>query len=215
MLSVLFPPKCTLCRQLLSRQESDLCHFCWENAPVFRRAKSNIPFIAQWTAVWYYKDDVRKSIQRFKFGSARRYADVYARLLAVKLQQSLQEDYDILTWVPVSALRQLKRGYDQSELLARALGREFGRKAVRTLRKTRHTPPQSGIREAAQRRANVLGAYKALHQEQFAGKRILLVDDVVTTGATASECARILLTAGAKEVIFAAVAAAAHDKNKM
>ena len=215
MLSVLFPPKCALCRQLLTRQESDLCHSCREHAPEFRRAKSNIPFIAQWTAVWYYKDDVRKSIHRFKFGGARRYADVYARALAVKLQQKLSQDFDILTWVPVSSLRQLKRGYDQAELLACALGRELGMPALRTLKKIRHTPPQSGFREASKRRANVLGAYKPLCREPLTGKRILLVDDVVTTGATASECARVLLTVGAKEVIFAAVAAAVHDKNKM
>lgn len=215
MLSLLFPPKCALCRKLLSRQESDLCHDCRKNAPEFRRTKSNIPFIAQWTAVWYYKDDVRKSIHRFKFGNARRYAGVYARLLAVKLQQSLTQDYDILTWVPVSGLRKLKRGYDQSQLLAGALGQELGSPAVRTLKKVRHTPPQSGFRKAEQRRANVLNAYTVLCREQITGKRILLVDDVVTTGATASECARVLMTAGAKEVIFAAVAAASHDKNKM
>lgn len=216
MLSLLFPPKCTLCRQLLSGAESDLCHNCRENAPEFLRAKSNIPFIAHWTAVWYYKDNVRKSIHRFKFGAARHYADVYSRLLAIKLQNALwAEDYDILTWVPVSLPRRLKRGYDQSALVAQALGRELQIPATRTLNKIRHTPPQSGIREAARRRANVLGAYKLRRDISLSGKRILLVDDVVTTGATASECARILLTAGAKEVILAAVAAASHDKNNM
>ena len=214
MLRLLFPPKCTLCRQLLSKDETDLCHSCRIHVPEFPRPKRNIPFIAQWTAVWYYKDDVRKSIHRFKFGNARGYADVYARLLAVKLQQTGADEFDILTWVPTSCLRRLKRGFDQSQLLARSLGNELGTPAVMTLKKIRHTPPQSGIREAARRRANVLGAYKAPDPAFLAGKRILLLDDVVTTGATASECARVLLTAGAKEVSFAAMAAAYHDKNK-
>lgn len=214
MLHLLFPPKCVLCKKLLSKDETDLCHECRKNAPAFSRAKSNIPFIAHWTALWYYKDDVRKSIQRFKFGNRRNYASVYGRLLAVKLLSVYPEPFDILTWSPVSALRKFKRGYDQSALLAQAVGQELGIPATATLKKIRHTPPQSQLKDAAQRRANVLGAYKALCKTELSGKRILLLDDVVTTGATASECAKILLSAGAKEVCFAAIAAASHDKNK-
>ena len=210
---LLFPPKCTLCRKLLASNETDLCHHCRKHAPEISHRKRRIPFIAQWTAIWYYKDTVRKSIHRFKFGRARRYADVYARILAVKLQQTDYIDkIDLITWSPISSLRRLKRGYDQSELLAKALGKELHISSVQTLRKFRHTAPQSGFRDAAQRRANVLGAYKIIHPDNFIGRRILLIDDVLTTGATASECAKMLLTAGAKEVFFAAVAAAWHDK---
>lgn len=209
----LFPPKCTFCRQLLVGDETDLCHHCRENAPEISYIKSKIQFVAQWTAVWYYKDDVRKSIHRFKFGNARRYAPVYARHLALKLQQTdIPGSFDLVSWVPISWQRRIKRGYDQSELLARALCRELNAPCVQVLRRVRHTPPQSRLKHAPQRRANVLGAYKVVHPEQLVGKRILLLDDVVTTGATASECAKTLLIAGAKEVCFAAVAAASHDK---
>lgn len=211
MFTLLFPKKCVLCRKLLTKKETDLCHHCRTHAPEFNRPKTNIPFIAHWNALWYYMDDVRGSILRFKFGNLRYYADVYARLLGLKLQDT---QFDVLTWVPTSALRKLKRGYDQSELIARSLGREYGIPAKRTLKKIRHTPPQSGLKDAAQRRANVLSAYRATDREGISGKRILLLDDVVTTGATASECARTLLVAGAKEVYLAAVAAASHDKNK-
>jgi predicted amidophosphoribosyltransferase len=81
-----------------------------------------------------------------------------------------------------------------------------------TLKKIRRTRTQSTIRGDAHRRANVLGAYKAIDPTQRAGKRILLLDDVITTGSTAGECARILLTAGAKEVHCAAVARARYAK---
>ena len=212
MLRLIFPPKCIFCRKLLKKDEWDLCHSCRNNAPEWKRAKRNIPFIAQWTALWYYKDDVRKSIHRFKFYGARNYTGAYARMLALKLQQSLDKEYDVLTWVPVSWFRKLKRGYDQTQLLTRALGNELGCKAAPILKKIRHTPPQSGFRDAAQRRANVMGAYRVIDRERIAGKRVLLVDDVITTGATASECARTLLTAGAEKVYFAAIAAADHDK---
>ena len=212
MLRLLFPPKCVLCKNILSGNETDLCHTCRKNAPTFSRAKSNIPFIAHWTALWYYKDDVRKSIQRFKFANRRNYAAAYARLLSVRLLESYPEPFDILTWSPVSGLRKLKRGYDQSALLTKAVGQELGIPATPVLKKIRHTPPQSLLKNASQRRANVLGAYKVHTNIDLSGKRILLLDDVVTTGATASECAKTLLSGGAKEVCFAAVAAAFHDK---
>lgn len=211
MFRLLFPPKCVLCKKFLSRQETDLCHSCRENAPVFRRSKSKIPFVAQWTALWYYKDDVKSSIHKFKFGGRRTHADAYSRLLGMKLQSSPCREADIITWVPVSFPRRWKRGYDQSALLAQALSRELGIPCKRLLRKTRHTPPQSGIHKAAERRANVLGAYRVTSPKELQGKTVLLIDDVVTTGATASECAKTLLTASAKQVLFAAVAAAQND----
>ena len=106
-----------------------------------------------------------------------------------------------------SSLRKLTRGYDQVELLANAVGRELGMHPVPLLKKVRHNRPQSGISDAAKRRANVLGAYREVNRQAISGKRILLLDDILTTGATAGEAARVLLTAGASEVHCAAVAA--------
>ena len=213
LLHLLFPPKCTLCKSLLKKNETDFCHHCRTHTPEVLRTKRNIPFIAQWTAVWYYKDDVRKSIHRFKFGNARSYADAYARPLAVKLQEEgISDRFDLMTWVPTSPLRRFTRGYDQAELLTKALSKELGRSPLPLLKRIRHTPPQSRLRDASARRANIQGAYRAIASQKLSGMRVLLLDDVVTTGATASECARVLLTAGVKEVTFAAVAAANHDK---
>ena len=125
----------------------------------------------------------------------------------MKLNEKPFCDYDILTWVPVSPQRRWKRGYDQVELIARAVGRELDMTPVSALKKIRHNRPQSGITGAEKRKANVLGAYRAVCPEKIAGKRVLLLDDILTTGATMSEAARILKTAGAKEVHGAAVAA--------
>ena len=115
--------------------------------------------------------------------------------------------FDLLTWVPVSARRRFCRGYDQVGLLARALGRELGIKPQRTLRKVRHTPAQSTLSGAEQRKANVLGAYRVVNPRALQGKRVLLLDDIITTGATLSECARTLEAAGAARVLGASVAA--------
>lgn len=211
LLSLLFPPRCVLCRAFLPKEQTDLCHDCRQNAPVFERSNLKFSFLAGWTAVWYYKDTVRRSILRYKFSGRRSYAPAYGRMLAMKLQKESLDKPDILTFVPIASLRRLKRGYDQVELLANAVGSELGIDPVKTLKKIRNTPPQSGVKDPAHRRANVLGAYKCLCPDALRGKRILLLDDVITTGATASECARVLLTAGAKEVICAAVAVTDHN----
>lgn len=213
LLRLLFPPKCILCQRLLQNQETDLCKNCRQQVREFSYAKKKFSFIASWTALWYYEDTVRASLLRYKFLSFSSYAGAYGRLLAMRLLSDEMTDFDILTWVPISAKRKRNRGYDQVELLARAVGRELSVKPVRTLRKHRHAPPQSGIADAAARRANVLGAYTALNPQLLKGKRILLLDDIITTGATASECARTLLTAGAEEVIFAAIAVTEHKQN--
>lgn len=209
---LLFPPKCVFCRRLLDKDETDLCNSCRKTAPEMPTPKNKVSFVAGWTAIWYYKEDTRKSLLRYKFQNARSYADAYGRFLAMKVSRQFPEGFDVLTWVPVSRCRRWKRGYDQVQLLASCTGRELGLPPKRTLRKIRHTPPQSTLEGQAQRKANVLGAYRAVNPAELAGRRVLLLDDIITTGATASECARVLLMAGAREVYFAAVAAAPHDE---
>jgi len=208
-LHLLFPPKCILCHKLLGKNETDLCHHCRSHTQSVENTKRRLTFVAGWTALWYYKDDVRKSILRYKFYNARHYADPYARLLALKVSESLP-DFDVITWVPIGPVRRLKRGYDQGELLAIALSRELGVPYVHSLKKPKDNPAQSGISNEAKRRANVLGAYRIIDYQCIAGKKVLLLDDVVTTGSTVSECARMLLSAGAKEVYCAAIATASH-----
>ena len=130
----------------------------------------------------------------------------------MRIQQEYPDGFDLITWVPTSGLRCFTRGYDQAKLLANATGQELGQPPVRTLRKIRHNRPQSGINGQAQRCANVKNVYRVTDPQKVCGKRILLLDDVITTGATAGECARVLLTAGAKEVHCGCVAAARHHE---
>ncbi len=212
LMGLLFPPRCILCRRVLKKEELDLCRECRCDAPDYCGRKSKLQFLDSFCAIWYYRGNVRSSLLRYKFGYARSYAHGYGRLLAGKLLQDYPDGFDVLTWVPISSLREFSRGYDQSRLIAQAVGRELGMTPVRTLKKTRNNPRQSRIKGAAQRRANVLGVYEIQNSEAIAGKRILLLDDILTTGATAGECARMLLTAGAKEVHCAVVAAARKEE---
>lgn len=212
LLDLVFPPKCILCGKLLTDGETDLCRACRVDSPECAKNNLKFSFLDSWAAVWYYEGNIRKSLHRFKFSRARHYAAPYGRLLAMKLQREYPEGFDLLTWVPVSRWRKFTRGYDQVELLAHAVGAELGMEPVRTLRKLRNNRPQSGISGLAKRRANVLGVYRIVEPEQVRDKRILLLDDIITTGATAGECARVLLTAGAREVHCGCIAAAIHRK---
>ena len=160
LLNLLFPPKCILCGKLLQKDEQDLCRECRIDSPEYPIRKESLQFLDSFTAVWYYEGTVRKSLLRYKFYGARSFADAYGRFLAMKLLQAHPEGFDCLTWIPVSPLRKLRRGYDQVELLAVAVGRELGLRPVPMLKKVRHNRPQSGISDAAKRRANVLGAYR-------------------------------------------------------
>jgi ComF family protein len=210
--ALLFPPKCVLCSRILDRNELDLCRNCRGNAPECSAKGTKLPFVDSWLALWHYEGTVRRSLLRYKFYGKRHYARSYGRLLAMKLLREREGVYDIVTWVPISRWRKLRRGYDQVELLAQGVCAELGIAPVQCLKKIRHNRAQSRIVGQAHRRANVLGVYDVVEKERFQGKRVLLLDDIITTGATVGECARVLLTAGAKEVHCAAVAAANHHK---
>ena len=209
---ILFPPKCVLCAKILDKRETDLCTDCRINAPECPVKRSKLPFLDSWLALWHYEDNVRRSLLRYKFHNKRHYAACYGRLLAMKIAREREDEFDLITWVPISRLRRLRRGYDQVELLAKAVAAELGMESVPCLRKIRHNKAQSGIVGQAHRRANVLGVYQPVEPERFRGRRVLLLDDIITTGATAGECARVLLTAGAEEVHCAALAAAKQHK---
>lgn len=213
LVALLYPEKCVLCGQILRKEEMDLCRKCRIEQPDCPISREKYPYLDSWTALWYYQDTVRRSLLRYKFYGRRNYAAAYGRLLSMKLTREERANVDVITWIPISEKRKRKRGFDQVELLAQKMEAELQIEAKTLLWKRRDNPQQSRIQGNAQRRANVLGAYEAINREWIDGRRILLLDDILTTGATAGECARILLEAGAKEVHFAAVAAA-RKKNQ-
>ena len=207
-----YPRKCVFCGKLLKNEELDLCLDCKSRLPVFSNSKIKLSFLAQWTGLWYYKDAVRDSILRFKFRRCRGYAHTYGVLLARKLREPEYAQWDVLSWIPISGIRKWFRGFDQTELIGQVVSRELGVPLTPALRRIRHTRPQSGMGDVSHRRANILGAYEVTDPALVKGRRILILDDIITTGATASEAARTLLLAGAKEVKLATVAVAYHDK---
>lgn len=207
LLDLIYPPRCAFCRRLLTGQEHGACRFCRPKLPYVPADGQVQHFrnVSKCLSPLYYYGTVRESLHRYKFLGAAAYADIYSEFI-VKCIDENQISCDSITWVPLSRRRLRKRGYDQAELLAKEIGRRLGLPPVRLLKKQRDTRPQSKTGSAEKRRANIAGAYACLHPEQAAGKRILLVDDIVTTGATLSEAAGVLKKAGAGEVLAATVA---------
>ena len=214
LFALLFPEKCVLCGRILEKEQLDLCATCRVDAQEYGASHEKLRFVDSWTALWRYEGNVRRSILRYKFYGRRKYASAYARLLGMTLMRRQRHEFDLITWVPISEKRRRKRGYDQCQLLAENLSRELQLPVMPLLKKTRDNPPQSGLKGYAQRKANVLGVYTAIDLQALSDKKILLLDDILTTGATAGECARVLLTAGAKEVHLAVIAAANQEKTR-
>lgn len=170
--------------------EPGLCGPCRRVARSFRRARALSPYV----------DEVRVCLHALKFDGRRRLARVLGRGAAQKWLSSELAGASAVVPVPLSRRRRRARGFNQAELIAKAVAREFRIPLqTRVLKKTRDRPPQSGLSASARRR-NVAGVYRARVPLALRGKVLLLVDDVLTTGATAEAAARALLSAGAGAV---------------
>lgn len=210
ILDLLFPPKCVFCRKLLSKGAACQCEKCAGDLPFTKgtQISQKGDFYDECVSPLRYEGDVRKSILRFKFKGATAYAECYGQLMAQCIKENLEGKFNLITWVPLSPKRARDRGYDQAMLLALAVALELDDVAVETLIKPTNVQAQSTITDKEMRRANVSGVYELKDQELIVGKRILLIDDIITTGSTLSECARVLLMSGAESVVCATLARA-------
>lgn len=157
--------------------------------------------------LYFYRDQVRKSMIQFKFYGRKEYSDFYAERLAALISRRIQPlSLDLVTAVPISEKRKNDRGFNQSELLARHIAKQLNLPYAETLVKVRDNPEQHRL-SRRERVKNVHGVYRALHQE-IGGRQILLIDDILTTGSTLLECAEVLYQGGARCVDCAAVAQA-------
>ena len=207
---LLWPRRCVICHKLVGPEKARICPACTAAIPEPFSGERRGTHYRRWVAALRYEGAFRASILRFKFHGCRFYADVYGPLLARAITQQLGQKFDLLTFVAVSPLRRWRRGYDQSQLLARAVGSCLGMEPISTLKKRNRHKPQSKTIDREERQRNIRGAFQIRDPAAVCGKRVLLIDDVLTTGATVSEASRVLLEAGAKSVCVAALAAASQ-----
>lgn len=210
VLNLLFPPKCPFCGRVLDRP--GICRDCDRDLPRFSDAsavrilENGLPC----ASALRYEGTVRQGILGFKFRGNSAAAEPFGELLARCAAERFSGEFDTVAWVPVSRRRLRKRGYDQAELLACSACRLWGVRPARLLEKRRDNPAQSGLDSAQKRRENVRGVYRA--SPEAAGRRILLVDDVCTTGSTLMACAAALEEAGAESVVCCTLARGSGEK---
>ena len=197
-LDLLFPPKCPFCGKLLDAP--GVCPACRDSLPwtAEEDALWDLPGGVRCAAPLWYEGPVRDALLRFKFHGASALARPLGELIAQCAAERLSGEFDTLTWVPVSRKRLRQRGYDQAELLARSAGAVWGVRPERLLVKRVDNPAQSGLEGAAARAENVRDVYQA---RNAAGRRVLVIDDICTTGATLVSCVQALRTAGAEAAV--------------
>lgn len=199
-LDLVYPPKCPFCGHILERGEVDLCFHCQRCLPWTKGENKPVDFCDVSLSPLWYRDGARQAVHRYKFHYGRMHSRYLGTLMAQCLSDRWAEPVDAIVWVPLSKQHRRRRGYDQAELLARRVGELLDIPVVDGLEKVRNTETQSHLSQDSARRANVLGAYRVKEGAELAGKRLVLVDDVVTSGATLSECASCLRMAGAESV---------------
>jgi ComF family protein len=153
----------------------------------------------------FYQDELRQLIHLFKYGRVQTLSAPLGRLLARALPR--EQSFDLIVPLPLHWRKRWQRGFNQAELLARVIGRRTHVPVQMALRRVRNTPAQAGL-TSAKRRLNVSGAFRTKKRAAIDGRRVLLIDDVMTTGATSASCARALKRAGARHVTLLTLARA-------
>ena len=204
LLDLFFPSKCALCGKI---GVHGVCDACEKALPRMDETLREGAGFGKCAVPLRYEGAVRDALLRFKFRGVQSVAEALGPILAQCAAEELGGAFDVVTWAPVSDKRRKTRGYDQARLLAEATAKVWGEKPVQLLRKRRDNAPQSGL-DAPERRGNVIGVYEAVQPELIQNARILLIDDIITTGSTLGECARVLREAGAAGVVCACVASA-------
>lgn len=216
-LDLLFPSECAVC----NREGSFLCAGCEPRLPRLVTpycrtcAEPEVPAVCSWCraeapaydrirAPYRYTGPVRDMVHDLKYANIRALAPTLGGLMADYLETRRYEA-DVLVPVPLHHRRERRRGYNQSRLLAREVGRRIGVPAADdSLLRTIDTPPQVSMSGREERRRNIDGAFDCT--QAVTGLRVLLIDDVVTTGSTMSACAAALKQAGASSVVGLALA---------
>ena len=216
-LDLLFPPECAVCSRegsflcagcepILPRLSPPYCRKCAEPdaAPVCSWCRADAPAYERIRAPYRYTGPVRDMVHDLKYGNIRALAPTLGGLLADYLG-SLRFEADVISPVPLHPKRERSRGYNQSHLLAREVSRQVQiPMADDRLLRSMDTPPQVAMSGREERRQNIEGAFECTRDAT--GLRVLLIDDVVTTGSTMSACASVLKDAGARSVLGLALA---------
>lgn len=197
MFDLLYPHKCRIC----GKDADILCEDCLKKEDYYFYQSFELPSVDDADSPLIYRDFVRQAMHRYKFNGRRSYADWFAKFTAECIQSKLDIwKPDFITYVPLSFGRWFKRGFNQSELVAKIISKKLDLPLEKTLVKRAFIKKQSSINDENKRAENVKNAFKIRKNAHVENKRILLIDDVITTGSTVVSCAKVLRNAGAQKI---------------
>lgn len=198
------PPRCPLCQNVV--RPFCVCEECAAREKSLRLAENHpsiqVPGVQAVFARWRYQDEIRHAILRMKFENMPYQAENLILLLFCEPHAyNFARRFNIIVWVPATKSKEQQRGYNVPHLLAKSLSDMTGVPLAKenVLRKVKETPNQVEL-SGKQRRENLRAAFSVTAPQEIAGKSVLLVDDVITTGTTLRRVAETLKQAGAKEV---------------
>lgn len=226
LLNIVLPPICGICKEFVN-EENTLCPTCFKQMNFITKPYCKIcgrpfefavsddcvcsqclmeqPLFSKARSVLVYNDASKKLILPFKNGDRLDLAPLLAKMMQRSATDMINET-DIIIPVPLHRWRLFKRKYNQSAILAQKLAKIFCKEYSPDALKRIRASPSQGHLTAKERRKNVVNAFHVKRPEKVYQKSVLLIDDVLTTGATANECAKVLLKSGASQVFLLTIA---------
>lgn len=209
LIYLFYPKRCPFCNKIIDKNLC-VCSSCDKNIKRELKVKrimiKDLDREVICVSPFSYKDPIKTAICDYKFKGILDYSDLFSKEIS-KVVDAHFKDIDIITAVPLHKLRKKERGFNQSEILASKIGKLIGVPYVGLLVKFKKNKVQHSL-PRLEREENVKNVYKAINENKIKGKNILLCDDIVTTGSTLRECAKILFEAGANKVYCATTAKA-------
>lgn len=202
LISVLYPNRCPFCDKEIE-WDKYFCDSCYTKLNFIDTAKTDTD-VGEIIAVCAYDDAAKTIVYPMKDDNNGYAMWAAARLICDRLEAA-GESFDVVTSIPMLKADYNKRGYNQTLLMAKEISEIMGIPLSKGIAKIKETKSQKGLRGKA-RRTNLIGAFKVSKPQDFSGKRVLLIDDICTTGSTLSEVRKVIMSAGAESVTCAVFA---------
>lgn len=200
----LFPERniCYFCRECIELEDEYICRTCKGLIEfLHREIQLDNPYLEKAYHSLFYNRFIREKVHAYKYqGKSYLYKPFGEILLPTIYEKSLHIEIDAITFVPIHRKKKSQRGYNQSELISKYLAEKLDKPLLQNhLIKIKNTKDQNKLGKI-ERSTNLRNAFKSINNEDFKGKKILLIDDIITTGATMTELSKVLVKNGAKKV---------------